>query len=219
MKAMILAAGRGRRLRPLTDELPKSLVEVGGRPLIEWHLQALARAGFEGVVINLSWHGDKIRTRVGDGSGFGIPVSYSEEGEHALDTGGGIGYALPILGSEPFAVINADVFTDYPLELLLRHAPDAAHLILVPNPEHNPGGDFSLVDGRVGTRGSCRHTFAGIGVYHPGLFEHRAHGKYRLIEALAPALDEKRVTGELYDGLWIDVGTPARLEVARRSCT
>ena len=219
MKAMILAAGRGRRLRPLTDQRPKSLVEVGGRPLIEWHLLALARAGFEGVVINLAWHGAQIRAHVGDGSAFGIAVSYSDEGEHALDTGGGIAYALAMLGSDPFAVINADVLTDYPLESLLQHQPEAAHLVLVPNPAHNPEGDFALADGRVSTTGESRYTFAGIGVYHPELFAHHGQGKYRLIEALAPALAGERVTGELYEGLWIDVGTPARLELARRSCT
>ncbi len=216
MKAMLLAAGRGRRLRPLTDQLPKSLVAVGGRALIDWHLLALARAGFEAVVINLAWHGEKIRAHVGDGHDFGIPVSYSDEGDHALDTGGGIHNALPLLGAAPFAVINADVFTDYPLESLLRHRPEAAHLVFVPNPVHNPDGDFALASGQVRPDGDPRYTFAGIGVYNASLFPSRAPGQYRLTEVLAPAMAEGRVTGELYEGLWIDVGTPERLDQARQ---
>lgn len=215
MKAMILAAGRGRRLRPLTDHLPKSLAEVGGRALIDWHLRALARAGFEAVVINLSWRGQQIRAHVGDGSAFGIEVNYSDEGEQALDTGGGIHHALPLLGDAPFAVINADVFTDYPLEQLRRCQPGAAHLVLVPNPEHNPDGDFVLSDGQIVATGTPRYTFAGLGVYHPRLFANREAGEFRLSEVLAPAIPGGRVSGELYEGTWIDVGTQERLAQAR----
>ena len=215
MKAMILAAGRGRRLRPLTDHQPKSMIEAGGRPLIEWHLRALADAGFECVVINLAWHGGQIREHIGDGSALGIPVSYSDEGDHALDTGGGIHQALPLLGDAAFAVVNADVFTDYPFQRLRQSRPGAAHLVMVPNPEHNPRGDFALNAGQVRGSGEPRYTFAGIGVYHPSLFENHAPGKYRLTEVLSPAMAEGQVTGELYEGLWIDVGTPERLALAR----
>lgn len=215
MKAMILAAGRGRRLRPLTDHLPKSLVEVGGRALIDWHLRALARAGFEAVVINLSWHGKQIRAHVGDGSAFGIEVRYSDEGEQALDTGGGIYHALPLLGTAPFAVINADVFTEYPLEQLRRCQPGAAHLVLVPNPEHNPEGDFALKAGQIAATGAPRYTFAGLGVYHPQLFAGCEPGQFRLSDVLAPAISGGRVSGELYAGHWIDVGTQERLARAR----
>ena len=215
MKAMILAAGRGRRLRPLTDHQPKSLIKVGGKPLIEWHLRALAGAGFEQVVINLAWHGEQIREQIGEGSALGIPVSYSDEGDHALDTGGGIHQALPLLGDAPFAVLNADVFTDYPFQRLRQCQPDGAHLVMVPNPEHNPQGDFALNGDQVCASGESRYTFAGIGVYHPSLFENHAPGEYRLTEVLSPAMAEGQVTGELYEGLWIDVGTPERLAQAR----
>ena len=162
MKAMILAAGRGERLRPLTDTTPKPLLEVRGKPLIVYHLEALARAGFAEIVINLSWLGEKIRDRLGTGEAFGVRIAYSEEAT-ALETAGGILQALPLLG-ERFVVVNADIFTDYDFSRL-REVTAAAHLVLVDNPGHNSGGDFSLDDGAVGNRGKPMHTFSGIAQY------------------------------------------------------
>ena len=174
MKAMILAAGRGERLRPLTDSTPKPLLEVRGKPLIVYHLEALHKAGFNEIVINLSWLGDHIRTRLGNGSEFGVSIEYSEEAA-ALETAGGILQALPLLG-ERFVVVNGDVFTDYDF-VALKSADHLAHLVLVDNPQHNHSGDFSLQRTIVGNDGSPRHTFSGIAQYHRGFFDGLAPGK------------------------------------------
>lgn len=210
MKAMILAAGRGERMRPLTDERPKPLLSVGGRPLIDRHLDALAGAGFGDVVINLAWLGDAIRAHVGDGGAWGLRVHYSEEGERGLETAGGIVRALPLLGDAPFVVINGDVFTDYPFA---RLAPPAglAHLVLVDNPPHHADGDFGLVDGRVCESEGERLTFAGIGVYRPELFAGQPDGTAPLGPLLRAALVRDQISGEHYRGVWHDIGTPARL--------
>jgi MurNAc alpha-1-phosphate uridylyltransferase len=216
MRAMILAAGRGERMRPLTDCTPKSLLPVGGKPLIQWHLEKLARAGCRKVVINHAWLGEQIEACLGDGTRFGVSISYSAEGE-ALETAGGIAKALPQLGDAPFLVVNADIFTaaDYAALLARRPALAAgvlAHLVLVGNPEHNPHGDFALVNGRVREEGQPRLTFAGIGVYHPALFDGiRAGTRGQLAPLLRAAMRDDRVTGELFGGLWADVGTPERL--------
>jgi len=212
MKAMILAAGRGERLRPLTDTTPKPLIEVGGRTLLDHHLAALADAGFGEVVINLAWLGDRIRAAVGDGSRYGLHVRYSDEGEHALETAGGIVNALPLLGDEAFAVINGDIWTDYPRARLAPPAAgDVAHLVLVDNPPHHPDGDFTLTGDRVATDGGSHLTFAGIGVYRPELFRPRPPGVSALAPILRAAMAAGRVSGERHAGAWHDVGTPARL--------
>lgn len=215
---MILAAGRGERLRPLTDRVPKPLVPVAGRPLIEHHLAALARAGFRDVVINVAHLADAITEALGDGRRFGLTLHFSHEPPGALDTGGGIKQALPVLGDAPFAVINGDLFTDFdfgPLRAGLADDADA-HLLLVPNPAHNPMGDFDLRDGRVAAH-APRYTFAGIGVYRPALFSAVGATQFSLTRALRPALAAARVTGALHAGTWYDVGRPealARVEQA-----
>lgn len=215
MKAMILAAGRGERLRPLTDTMPKPLIEAGGRSLLDWHLSALADAGFREVVINLAWLGDHIRSAIGDGSAWGLAVAYSDEGDQALETAGGIIHALPLLGDEPFAVINGDIWTDYPRARLEPPSRGhLAHLVLVDNPPHNPAGDFRLDGGRVvhGSEDEARLTFAGIGVYTPALFREQPGGMVALAPVLRAAMAAGRISGEHYAGVWHDIGTRERLQ-------
>lgn len=212
MRAMILAAGRGERLRPLTDRLPKPLIEVGGRPLIEHHLEALAAAGFREVVINLSHLGVMIESAVGDGSRFGLRVEYSQEPEGALDTGGGIFQALDRLGRGPFAVINGDIFTDYSFARLRAVKCDRAHLVLVPNPGHNPAGDFALEGARIRNSGEDMGTFSGIAVYHPRFFADCEPGQYSVVPLIRAAASDHVVTGEWHRGLWSDAGTANRLQ-------
>jgi MurNAc alpha-1-phosphate uridylyltransferase len=211
MKAMILAAGRGERMRPLTDTTPKPLLRVGQHCLIEYHLNALARAAIQEVVINLGHLGEQIEAFVGDGSRYGLTVHYSREGEHILDTGGGIYRALRWLGSEPFLVINGDIFTDYPFERLPTQPAGLAHVVLVANPDHHPQGDFVLVDGCVYAEGAARSTFSGIGVYRSELFADCTAGAFPLAPLLRHAMAAGQVSGELYQGVWRDVGTPQRL--------
>jgi N-acetyl-alpha-D-muramate 1-phosphate uridylyltransferase len=218
MKAMILAAGRGERMRPLTDDCPKPLLAAGGRPLIEWHLHRLAAAGIREVVVNHAWLGERIERALGDGSRFGLAIRYSAEGV-ALETAGGIANALPLLGDAPFVVVNGDIWCDYDVgrahtlaERLLAldwHA----WCVLVDNPPHNPAGDFRLEQGRLGTReGGAALTFAGIGVYRPQLFAGIAAGeRARLAPLLARAAEAGRAGAERHDGRWTDVGTPSRL--------
>lgn len=217
-RAMLLAAGRGERLRPLTDNLPKPLIEIGGKPLIVHHIEALRAAGVARLVINLSWLGELIRQRLGDGSELGVSIAYSEEPPGALETAGGIVEALPLLGTAPFIAVSADVFTDYPFERLIRHeAPSAAHLVLVDNPAHHTQGDFALDGDRVGRCGPKRLTFGGIGRFDPSLFAALEPGRRPLRPVLEGAIERGVVTGEHYGGVWCDVGTPARLEAARRA--
>jgi MurNAc alpha-1-phosphate uridylyltransferase len=215
MRAMILAAGRGERLRPLTDHTPKPLLEVGGRPLIDYHLERLSTAGFREIVINLAHHGDKIRDKLGDGSKWGLNIHYSQEPEGALDTGGGIQQALPLLGDSPFAIINGDVFTHYPLARLRAVKCSYSHLVLVPNPAHNLEGDFALQGGYVSPDGQPRLTFSGISVYHPRFFESAKPGRFSIVPMLRDAMSLQRVTGEMYRGSWHDIGTVERLEALR----
>lgn len=215
MRAMILAAGRGERLRPLTDTTPKPLLQVGGKLLIEYHLDNLAAAGFREVTINLSHLGDKIRDTLGDGIERGLKIRYSPEPPGALGTGGGIRQALPILGDTPFAIINGDVFTRYPLARLRAIKCDYAHLVLVPNPVHHPNGDFSLQGGYVNEDGQSPHTFSGISVYHPRFFATAPTGSFSVVPMLQAAMKKKQVTGELYNGTWHDIGTLERLESLR----
>mgnify|MGYP000131122702 CR=1 FL=1 len=216
MKAMILAAGRGERMRPLTDALPKPLLEAGGKALITWHLQKLAAAGFHDVVINHAHLGGMIEQALGDGSHLGLAIRYSVE-RTALETAGGIAAALPLLG-ECFAVINGDIWCEYDfarLRTALRDG-DAAHLVLVDNPEHHRQGDFTLSGGRVRADAGQRLTFSGIGVYRASLFGAIVPGsKARLASLLVAAMDGDRVGGEHFGGHWCDVGTPERLYALR----
>jgi len=210
---MILAAGRGERMRPLTLVKPKPLLEAGGAPLIVHHLRALRAAGFEDVVVNLSWLGDQVRASLGDGSRHGVRLHYSDEGPEPLETGGGIFRALPLLGAGPFLVLNGDVWTDIDWSRMRdRLAPrDLAHLVLVPNPVHNQKGDFVLEGGRIVESAGERHTFSGVGVYRAELFEGCRDGVFKLAPLLRAAAREGRVSGEVHAGAWLDIGTPERL--------
>jgi len=217
MKAMILAAGRGERMRPLSDCLPKPLLPVAGRPLIVHLIERLARAGFSELVVNVSHMADHIVGALGDGSRHGVRIVYSHE-EQALETGGGIAYALPLLGDAPFVALNSDIYCDFDLARLaapraaLARGALAAHLVLVDNPPHHPTGDFSLAGGRVSEDGMPRLTFSGIGAYSPALFAGVERGaKCQLAALLRPAMAQGRVAGELHRGMWMDVGTPQRL--------
>lgn len=212
MKAMILAAGLGTRMRPLTDHTPKPLLKAGGKPLIVWHLEKLAAAGFKEIVINIAWLGWQIPEALGDGAQWGIKLHYSDEqAEPALETAGGIIKALPLLGNEPFLVVNGDIWCDYAC-LPKRLAPQTlAHLILVNNPEHNPQGDFALEAGRALSHGSSQLTFSGIGYYHPALFAGLEYGKRALGPVLRAAMEQNLVSAEHYQGTWLDIGTPERL--------
>lgn len=215
MRAMILAAGRGERMRPLTDHTPKPLLSVGGRPLIVHHIMRLVAAGIRDIVINHAWLGEQIEQALGDGSRWGARIHYSPEGEQALETGGGIVNALPLLGDEAFVVINGDIYTDFPLTGL--QAPRGlAHLVLIDNPEHNPGGDFSLSGDRVGNDGEPRYTFSGISIFRPAFFAGCETGVFGLAALLRRAADQGQVSGQLYRGLWRDIGTPERLAALDR---
>ena len=214
MKAMLLAAGRGERLRPLTDTVPKALVEAGGKPLIGWHLERLAKAGFREAVINVSHLGERIVEKLGDGKRYGVQLRYSREPER-LETAGGIANALPLLGREPFLLVNADVYCEVDFARLRAHrlGERLAHLVLVPNPPHKVKGDFSLRDGLVvGDDPAPRYTYAGVALMDPALVAPVKPGeKAPLAPLLYDAARRKRLGGELYEGLWQDVGTLERL--------
>ena len=216
MKAMILAAGRGERLRPHTDITPKPLIQVGEHRLIEYHLLNLAKAGVKDIVINISWLADQITETLGDGSNYSLNITYSDEGDEALETAGGIINAMPHLGDDPFIVINGDIWCDYDLSRLTgRHMEHEAHLVLVKNPEHNEEGDFAIEDGLIKNSGEQRLTFSGIGLYTHSFFQDITPGK----KALAPILRKKselnKVSGEFYNGQWVDIGTIERLAQLR----
>jgi len=212
MKAMLLAAGKGERLRPLTDRIPKPLVEVRGKPLIAWHLERLAAAGLTEVVANVSHLADAIVERIGDGRRFGVRLRYSREAE-PLETAGGIAKALPLLGEEPFLLVNGDIYCegDFAALAALRLGERLAHLLLVPNPPHRSQGDFSLAGGVVGNAGEPRYTYAGVAVMAPRLITVRPGEKAPLAPLLRDAADRRMISGELYKGLWQDVGTLERL--------
>ncbi len=216
MIAMILAAGRGERLRPVTDTVPKALVDVRGEKLIERHLAALKSAGVESVVINLGWLGDQIMDCVGSGSRFGINVIYSPEADNILETGGGIHRALPMLGDEPFLVVNADVYTDMPMPTQDLGDEVNGHLVLVPTPEHKGTGDFDLADGLISNAESPALTFSGVAIYRPEFFAQCSPGRFSLVPMLRAAADEGKLAGSRYSGIWEDVGTPARLAELNR---
>ncbi len=216
MKAMILAAGRGERLRPLTDTLPKPLIHVGQYRLIEWHLHRLATAGVQDIVINLSHLGDMIREQLGQGDRYGVRIQYSQEPEPALETGGGIFQALEILGSEPFIVVNGDIWTDYPFTQL-QPVEKLAHLVMVDNPAHHLDGDFILKGSQLSSDGQGQHyTFSGIGVYRRELFAACKPGRFPLAPLLKRAMNEERISGEYFDGHWYDIGTQERLQQMRQ---
>ena len=211
---MVLAAGRGERMRPLTDHTPKPLLPVGGKPLIVWHLERLAAASFTEVVINHAHLGQQIEDRLQDGREFGLAITYSPEPPGALETAGGIVQALPLLGNEPFLVINGDIFCDWDVARATTALAkdDLAHLVLVPNPGHNEKGDFALHGHRVLSDGKPSYTFAGIGIYRPHLFADLVPGQpAKLAPLLRTAMGQGRVSGELHRQQWIDVGTPQRL--------
>jgi N-acetyl-alpha-D-muramate 1-phosphate uridylyltransferase len=210
MKVMILAAGRGERLRPLTDHTPKPLLEVQGKPLIVHLLERLRTAGLTDIVINISWLGDKIKKSLGDGSPFGVSIRFSEEPVGALETGGGIVNALPLLGKDPFLVINGDIYTDFPFESLkgVLKQGDLAHLVMVENPLHHPRGDFCLsADGRLHVSGTSCLTYSGIGIHHPGFFRDCLPKKFPMLPCWRKAMRDGKVSGQLYLGEWNDVGT------------
>ncbi len=208
---MILAAGRGERLRPLTDQTPKPLLRAGGRSLIEHLIGGLVASGFRELVINVCHLGALIEAHLGDGRRLGARIVYSPEGPEPLETAGGIRHALPLLGEEPFLVVNGDIATDFPFDRLKGLPVRQAHLVLIPNPSHHLQGDFSLEDGRIAATGRDRYTFAGIGVYHPSLFSRLAPGRAPLTPLLRQVLPQGGVTGELYRGFWMDIGTVERL--------
>lgn len=211
MKAMILAAGRGERMRPLTDHVPKPLLEVAGKSLVEYHVEALRDAGFRELIINYAWLGEQIVQHLGDGARFGVEILYSPEPEGALETGGGIHHALPLLGDESFLVVNGDIWTDYPYGRLNHPPSQLAHLVLVDNPPQHEQGDFSLDNGFVSDRGETALTFSGIGLYRTEMFAGQPPGAFPLAPLLREAMRAGQVTGEYYAGGWTDVGTPQRL--------
>lgn len=203
-------------MRPLTDAIPKPMLIVRGRPLIEYPVLACARSGIHRVVINLSWLGAQIREHLGNGDRFGVSIAYSEEAPPPLETAGGIIKALPLLAPGPFAVVNGDVFSDFPLESLRIGADEDAHLVLVPNPPQHPGGDFGLQDGRAQPQAERQYTFSGIAVYRCGFFEGCVPGVQPLKPLLLRSMARGRCGARLYTGIWEDVGTPARLEALNR---
>ena len=216
MKAMILAAGKGERLRPLTLHIPKPLVRAGGVPLIEYHIRALAKAGIDELVINHAWLGQQIEAHLGDGRRLGVRIQYSAEGE-PLETGGGIHRALPLLGAEPFIVVNGDIWTNYDFSALKRPLEGLAHLVLVDNPAHNSRGDFSLLGSCVGDGDAAALTYSGIAVLSPQLFSGCSAGAFKLAPLLRQAMADGKLSGEYFDGRWIDVGTHERLAEVERT--
>lgn len=213
MKAMILAAGRGERMRPLTDHTPKPLLTVAGKPLIIHSINQLVAAGFNELVINHAHLGYQIEEALGNGSDLGARITYSSEAQGALETAGGIVQALPLLGNAPFLVINGDIATDFPFATLKNVSIDLAHLVLIDNPQHNPLGDFGLDNnGCVNTSDTETFTFSGIGIYHPDLFKNTPPGKSKLAPLLRAGMVNQRVSGQKYTGFWMDIGTPERLQ-------
>ena len=211
MKAMILAAGRGERMRPLTDHTPKPLLPVSGKPLIVWHLERLVKAGFKEVVINHAHLGEQIEQALGDGAMWGLNIQYSPE-KKALETAGGIANALPLLGDAPFLVVNGDVFTEIDFATLQLDSPNLAHLVMVDNPPQHPDGDFSINAGKVNGQGNHKLTFSGVGIYHPKFFvDVERDQAAKLAPLLRSAMEKSLVTGEHYQGVWHDIGTPERL--------
>jgi len=220
MKAMILAAGRGERMRPLTDHTPKPLLQVGGKSIIEYHIESLVSSGIKEIVINHAWLGSQIETALGNGSRYGAMITYSPEGTEGLETGGGIFKALPILGDNAFIIVNGDIWTDFQFGTLPHSMGTTshctAHLVLIDNPAHHPEGDFMLDNGLLVESSKATQqgklTYSGIGVYHPGFFKNCNPGTFPLAPLLREAISKGLVTGEHHQGRWSDVGTPERLD-------
>ena len=213
---MILAAGRGERMRPLTDTTPKPLLRIGGQTMIERHVHALARVGITDLVINHAHLGEQIEQALGNGNAYGVDIRYSPETGGALETGGGIFNALSLLGNEPFLVVNSDIWTDFSFEQLPSQPDGLAHLVMVDNPEHHPQGDFSLSAGLLSEKGPAMLTYSGIGVYRPELFSGCSAGAFPLAPLLRRAMDAGQMSGEHYSGSWFDIGTPERLDAVNR---
>ena len=212
MKAMILAAGRGERLRPLTDATPKPLIKVAGKSLIEYHVHNLSKAGFKEIIINTAWLAEKIHQQLGNGDNYGVSIKYSDEGE-ALETAGGIINALPLLGKEPFLVVNGDIWCDFDFTALPKLSETSqAHLLLVNNPAHNREGDFSLTNSLIRNNGETMYTYSGIGIYHPDFFAEQASGSVPLAPIIRKKCENNLVSGQFYEGSWTDVGTVERLQ-------
>lgn len=212
MKAMLLAAGRGSRLRPLTDTIPKPIIDVAGKPLIVYTIERLRAAGITDIVINLAYKAEMIRQCLGDGSALGVNITYSPEPEGGLETGGGVFRALPLLGNEPFIVINADFYTDYPFEKLPKDPTGLVHLVLVDNPPDVQEGDFAFYDEQLFHNKAPNYYFAGIGVYRPELFKDCRPGIFSLTPMLRNAIYDHKATAEYYDGIWYEIGTPERYQ-------
>jgi len=213
MKAMILAAGHGKRMRPLTDTTPKPLLKAGGKSLIVWNIERLKKSGIKEFVINLGWLGHKIPQALGNGSQWGVKINYSDEQQNGpLETAGGIIQALPLLGNEPFIVVNGDVWCDIDYQHPTLSKNTLAHLVLVDNPTHNPKGDFCLQGTHLHNKGQPRYTFSGIGYYHPQFFANQASGKAPLTPLLKDAIERGHVSGRYFQGDWRDIGTPDRLQ-------
>jgi N-acetyl-alpha-D-muramate 1-phosphate uridylyltransferase len=213
MKAMILAAGRGERMRPLTDRTPKPLLLVGGKTIIEHTINQLVSAGFNDIIINHAHLGQQIEDHLGNGQQYGANIQYSPEGEQGLETAGGIINALPLLGDDVFLVVNGDIATDFPFAELKKVTVDLAHLVLVDNPEHHLQGDFGLdITGKVTENGTELFTFSGIGLYRPELFSNIPAGNSKLGPLLRQAIANQRVSGQKFAGFWMDIGTPERLQ-------
>lgn len=217
MRAMILAAGRGERMRPLTDSTPKPLLEVNGKPLIVYHLERFHDAGITEVVINHGRLGHLIETALGNGDQLGMRIQYSAEGDTPLETGGGIVKALPLLGDQPFIALNADIWTDFDCKLLPQTLDSLAHLVLVNNPDHNAKGDFALNGGLLRNEGENKLTFSGIGIYQPAMFQGREAGRFSLTPLLREKMNNGQVSGQYYQGVWRDIGTPERLSEIQAS--
>ncbi len=220
MRTMILAAGRGERMRPLTNNTPKPLLLAAGKSLIERTIEQLVAANFTEIVINHAYLGEQIEAALGDGSQFGATIVYSPEGENGLETAGGIIHALPLLGDKPFLVVNGDIATDFPFETLQKQPVDLAHLVLVANPEHHLSGDFHIhSNGRIKAHPPCPPskggmlTFSGIGIYSPEFFKNAPQNSTQLAPLLRAAMSENRVKGQFFDGFWLDIGTPERLQI------
>lgn len=211
MKAMILAAGRGERMRPLTDTTPKPLLKIADKSLIEYHILALKKAGINELVINIAWLGEQIKIALGDGENYGVQIHYSDEGEQALETAGGIIKALPLLGDDDFIVVNGDIWCDYDFSRLPTKPQGMAHLVMVDNPQHHPQGDFALHNALLSTEGENKLTFSGIGLYRAALFENLAATVQPLAPLLRTAMQQGKVSGEYFQGQWLDIGTPERL--------
>jgi MurNAc alpha-1-phosphate uridylyltransferase len=224
MQVMILAAGRGERMRPLTNFVPKPLLKAAGKSLIERTIEQLVLAGFTDLVINHAYLGQQIETALGDGAQFGAKIRYSPEGENGLETAGGIIHALPMMKDAPFLVVNGDIATDFSFQTLKNQPVDFAHLVLVPNPEHHRKGDFRLCENgvlkayppRLPSKGGEFYTFSGIGLYSPAFFETAPKNSKKLAPLLRDAMRENRITGQLFQGFWMDIGTPERLESFER---